>query len=87
MKVFGWVCFWAGLAILIVGLPMVFIFGMTPILIGKVLVASGINLSIGWNLAHPKTKKPIQKYCISCGNPIGSNKFCTSCGTQLRQTI
>jgi len=82
MKIFGWICFWLGLAILIIGLPAVFIFGMTPVLIAKVLIASGINLSIGWSLAHPK-KERMQRYCTSCGNPIGGNKFCTSCGMQL----
>jgi len=83
MKTFGWVCFWLGVAILAIGLPAVLIFGMTPMLIGKVLVAAVVNISIGWNLAHPKAKKVyMQKYCISCGSPVEANKFCTNCGMQ-----
>jgi membrane protein implicated in regulation of membrane protease activity len=83
MKTFGWVCFWLGLAILAIGLPAVLIFSMTPVLIGKVLIASGINLSIGWSLAHPK-KKYMQKYCTNCGTLIENDKFCINCGLQLR---
>lgn len=86
MKTFGWICFWLGIAILIIGLPLVLIF--ESVLIGKVLVASGINLGIGWKLAHPK-KKHIQKlgtnlYCINCGNQrLQRDNFCSSCGVQL----
>lgn len=85
MKVFGWICFWLGLAILAIGLPLVFIFDMTPMLIGKILIASGINLSLGWHWAHLK-QKHTQKYCTNCGNPTKDNDFCVNCGLQLKGT-
>ena len=82
MKTFGWFCFCLGITILIVGLPIAIIY--SPTLIGKVLLAVGVNTGIGWKLAHPKVKTTA--FCPYCGiNIITTYKFCNNCGVQLKR--
>lgn len=77
MKTFGWICFWMGLAVLLIGVPIVI--WKFPVLIGKVILASFLNLGLGWKWAHPK-----QPIC-DCGHQLAENEhFCTACGIRLR---
>lgn len=84
MKTFGLVCFWLGLVVLIVGVPLAIVLEAS-FLTSKLLVAGILNLSIGWSLARSGKKKQLQAYCINCGKPIGNENFCTNCGAQIRR--
>ena len=81
MRTLGWICFWLGITLLVIGLPLILTFTSTAALVGKVIIAGLVNIVTGWQLSHPKTK---QSVCPN-GHGIVNTTYCTYCGSKARR--